>query len=126
MLTSTPEPVYNIEKYSQQTILVFSKLHSSVREKLKATKAEMAINQHKRSTPVNIKQGDYVMIQHPGSPKFIGPYREVRFVHGNKFEVMEPDIPNATYKCPLRRGQGISPVPSLSPSTSFSNSVPPL
>ncbi len=55
LLTSTQQPVYNMEKYS----------HSSVREKLKATKAEMAIDQHKRSTSVNIKQGDHVMIQHP-------------------------------------------------------------
>ncbi len=96
LLTSTPQPVYNIENYSQQQIHVFSKIHSSVREKLKATKAEMAMKQHKRATPVNIKQGDHVMIQHPErrsklSPKFIGPYRVVRYVHGNKFEVMEPN-----------------------------------
>ncbi len=36
------------------------------------------------------------MIQHPErrsklSSKFIGPYRVVRYVHGNKFEVMEPN-----------------------------------
>ncbi len=65
LLTSTPQPVYIIENYSQEQIHVFSKIHSSVREKLKATKAEMAIKQQKRGTPVNIKQGDHVMIQHP-------------------------------------------------------------
>ncbi len=71
-------------------------MHSSVREKLKATKAEMAINQHKRATPVSIKQRDNVMIQHPErksklSPKIIGPYRVVRYVYGNKFKVVEPN-----------------------------------
>ncbi len=96
LLTSTPQPVYNIEKYSQQQIHFFSKIHSSVSEKLNATKAEMAINQHKRATPVNVKQGDHFMIQHPErksklSPKFIVPYRVVRYVHGNKFDVMEPN-----------------------------------
>ncbi len=89
LLTSTPQPVYNIENYSQQQIHVFSKIHSSVREKLTATKAEKAMKQHKRAMPVNIKQGDHVMIQRPErkskfSPKFIGPFRVVRYVHGNK------------------------------------------
>ncbi len=65
LLTSTPQPVYNIENYSQQQIHVFSKIHSTVREKLKATKAEKAMKQHKRATPVNIEQGDHVMIQRP-------------------------------------------------------------
>ncbi len=36
------------------------------------------------------------MIQQPErksklSPKFVGPYRIVRYVYGNKFEVMEPN-----------------------------------
>ncbi len=94
LLTSTQQPIYNIEKYSQQQIHVFSKIHSSVRQKLKATKAEMIINQHKRAIPVNIKQWDTVMIQQPErksklSPKFVGPYGVVRYIHGNKFEVVE-------------------------------------
>ncbi len=96
LLTSTPQPVYNIENYSQQQIHVFSKIHSSVRETLKAAKAEMAMKQHKRATPVNIKLGDHVKIQHPERkskllPKFIGPYRVVRYIHGNNFDVMEPN-----------------------------------
>ncbi len=97
-LTSTQQPVCNIEKYSQQQIHVFfffSKIHSSVRQKLKAAKAEMIVNQNKRAIPVNINQGNTVMIQQPErksklSPKFVGPYRVVRYVHGNKFEVVEP------------------------------------
>ncbi len=101
LLNSTPQPVYKIENYSRQQIHVFSKIHSGVREKLKATKAKMAMKQHKRATPVNIKQGNHVMIQHPErnsklSPKFIGPYKVVCYIHGNKFEVMEPNS-NVTF-----------------------------
>ncbi len=56
----------------------------------------MVINQRKRATPVNIKQRDHVMIQQPErksklSPKFVGPYRVVRYVHGNRFEMVEPN-----------------------------------
>ncbi len=96
LLTSTQQPVYNVKKYSQQQIHVFSKIHSSVREKLKATKTEMAINQHKRATQVNIKQGDHVMIQQSErkskfSTKFVGPYRVIRYVHENKVELVEPN-----------------------------------
>ncbi len=84
--------------------------------------------QHKRAIPVNFKQGDTVMIQQPErkskfSPKFVGPYRIVRYVYGNKFEVMEPntsvtivihsyqlknmpscsDSPLAAYRVPVNR-----------------------
>ncbi len=70
LLTSTSQPVYNIENSSQQQIHFFSKIHPSVREKLTATKAEKAMKQHKRATPVNIKQGDHVVIQCPESLSF--------------------------------------------------------
>ncbi len=56
----------------------------------------MIANQHKRAIPVNFKPGDNVMIQQPErmsklSPKFVGPYKVVRYAYGNKFEVMEPN-----------------------------------
>ncbi len=49
-----------------------------------------------RAIPVKIKQGDTVMIQQPErksklSPKFVGPYKVVRYIYGNKFEVLEPN-----------------------------------
>ncbi len=95
LLTTPVQPLYNIDDFAQQQIHVFSNIHSSVRAKLRETKAEMMAKQHKRALPVIIKQGDYVMIQQPErnsklSPKFVGPYRVVRYIHGNKFEVMEP------------------------------------
>ncbi len=96
LLPSPKQPVYNTENNIQQQLHVFGKIHSSVRSKLKATKTEMMANQHKRAIPVNIKQVDTVMIQQPErksklSPKFVGPYRIVRYFYGNKFEVMEPN-----------------------------------
>ncbi len=55
----------------------------------------MMAKQHKRAVPVNIKEGDAVMIQQPErasklAPKFMGPYEVVRYVYGNKFEVRDP------------------------------------
>ncbi len=71
LLTSSKQPTYNIDSYAEQQLHVFSKIHSSVRQKLKATKAEMMANQHKRAIPVKSKQGDTVMIQQPReSPTF--------------------------------------------------------
>ena len=51
--------------------------------------------QHKRALQVTIKQGDYVMIQQSErnsklSPKFVGPYKVVRYIFGNKFEILDP------------------------------------
>ncbi len=96
LLTSPQQPVYNTDNYTQQQLRVFGKIHASVKSKLKATKTEMIANQHKRATPVNCKLGDNVMIQQLErmsklSPKFVGRYRIVRYVYGNKFEVMEPN-----------------------------------
>ncbi len=56
----------------------------------------MMANQHKMVIPVSFKQGDTVMIQQPErKPKlfleFVGPYRIVRSVYGNKFEVKGPN-----------------------------------
>ncbi len=56
----------------------------------------MMANQHKMAIPVNFKPGDNVMILQSErksklSSKFLGPYRIVRYVYGNKFEVMEPN-----------------------------------
>ncbi len=90
LLTSLKQPVYKIDRYAQQQIYVFSKIHSTVRQNLKATKAEMMANKHKRDIPVKINQGNTVMIQQPErksklSPKFVGPYKVVFYIYGNKF-----------------------------------------
>ncbi len=55
LLINTPQPTNNTEDYAQQQIHTSSNIHASVREKLKATKAEMAEKQHRRATPIKIK-----------------------------------------------------------------------
>lgn len=60
-----PHKLYNIEDYVQHLMHNFSNIHASIREKLKATKAEMVIKQHKTAIPVKIKQGDTVVVQQP-------------------------------------------------------------
>ncbi len=94
LLISSKQPIYNIDSYPEQQLHVFSKIHSSVRQKLKATKAEMISTQHKRAIPVKINQGDTVMIQQPErksklSPKFVGLYKVHRYIYGNIFEARE-------------------------------------
>ncbi len=78
LLTNPQQPVYNTDKYTQQQLHVFGTIHASVRSKLKATKTEIMVNQHKRAILVNFKRGDNVMILQPEkksklSPKFVDP-----------------------------------------------------
>ncbi len=47
LLTKPKHTIYNIDRYAQQQIHNFSNIHSEVRSQLKATKAEMLLNQHK-------------------------------------------------------------------------------
>ncbi len=125
LLTSPQQPVYNTGIYTQQQLHVLGEIHSSVRSKLKATKAEMMANQHKRAIPVNFKPGGNVMIRQPErvsklSPKFVGPYRIVCYVYGNKLEVMEPNT-NVTL---VIHGDRLKKMPSCSDSPLAEDSVP--
>ncbi len=94
-MTSSSQPVYNVDTYAKQQIQVFSQIHSEVRTSLKGTKEEMTSKQHKRAVPVSLKQGDTVFIRQSErssklAPKFLGPYIIVRYITGNKFEVVDP------------------------------------
>ncbi len=125
LLTSPQQPVYNTDKYTQQQLHVFRKIHPSVRSKLKATKTEMMANQHKRAIPVNFKPGDTVMIQQPERksklfPKFVDPYRIARYVYGNKFEVMEPNTNVAL----MIHSDRLKKMPSCTDSPLAADSVP--
>ncbi len=60
LLTSSSQPVYNIDTNAKQQIQVFSQIRCEVRTSLKATKEEMTSRQHKRAVPVSLKQGDSV------------------------------------------------------------------
>ncbi len=85
----------------------------------------MIVNQHKRAILVNFKPGDNVMTQQPErmsklSTKFAGPYRIVRYVYGNKFEVMEPNT-NVTL---VIHSDRLKKMPSCSNSPLAAGSVP--
>ncbi len=89
-------PLYNYDRYAQQQLHTFAKIHSEVRGILKATKAEMMANQHKKAVPVALKEGDTVMLKQGErnsklGAKFVGPYRVIRNVRGNKFEILDPN-----------------------------------
>ncbi len=65
------------------------------------------------------------MIQQPEgksklSPKFVGPYRIVRYAFGNKFEVMEPNT-NVTL---VIHSDRLKKMPSCSDSPLVAESVP--
>ncbi len=51
-------PFFTFDKYVQQQMHIFSKIHSEVRSKLKAIKAEMLSNTLKMAVPLEIKEGD--------------------------------------------------------------------
>ncbi len=52
LLISDPQPIYNTEDNAQQQIHTLSNIHTRVREKLQATKAEMAAGQYKYKSAI--------------------------------------------------------------------------
>ncbi len=104
--------------------MIFGKIHSSVKSKLKETKTEMMANQHKRAIQLNIKQGGTVMMQQPErksklSRKLVSLYRIVRYAYGNKFEVMEPNTITLVIQ-----SDRLKKIPSPSDSPLTADSVP--
>ncbi len=62
LLEQPQKPVYNIEDYSKRQLKVFSDIHKDVKRRVLASTTEMATQQHRRSTPVNIQVGESVMV----------------------------------------------------------------
>ncbi len=55
----------------------------------------MCATHHKRTTPVTLQVGDFVMVQVPEresklSPKFLGPRSVIHKLEGNKFVIWDP------------------------------------
>ena len=95
VLNSPQPPVYNVEDYGKCQLKVFSDIHREVRKRLQESKTAMSLQQHKRSSPVELQTGDTVMVKVPErrsklSPKFVGPRLITKQLHGNKFEVFDP------------------------------------
>lgn len=95
LLEQPQKPVYNIEDYSKRQLKVFSDIHQDVKRRLLASKTEMAIQQHRRSSPVNIRVGESVMVQVPDrqsklAPKFVGPRLVVNQIQPHRYELFDP------------------------------------
>ncbi len=95
LLTQPTKPVYNMDDYSQKQLKVFSDIHKDVKNRLLASKTEMSTQQHRRSSPVNIRVGESVMVQVPErhsklAPKFVGPRLVVNQVQPHRFELFDP------------------------------------
>ncbi len=89
------KPAYNIEDYAKSQLKVFSDIHKNVKTRLLASKAAMNSQQLRRSSPVTIKVGDSVMVRVPErssklSAKFVGPRLDVKQLHDNKYELLDP------------------------------------
>ncbi len=78
LLEQPQKPLYNIEDYSKRQLKVFSDIRKDVKRRLLASKTEMATHQHRRSSPVNRRVGESVMVRVPDrqsklAPNFVGP-----------------------------------------------------
>ena len=92
LLSSPQNPVNNVDDYAKCQLKVLSDTYKIVTDRLKASKAAMISQQHRRASPVNIKVGDSVMVRVPErnaklAPKFVGPRLVVNKLHGHKFQV---------------------------------------
>ena len=95
LLEQPQKPVYNMEDYSKGQLKVFSDIHRDVRRRLVASKTQMSTQQHRRSSPVNIRVGESVMVKVPErnsklAPKFVGPRLVVKQVQPHRFELFDP------------------------------------
>ncbi len=88
LLTQRPVPVYSVDDYAKKQLNVFTSIHTYMREKLQAPRAEMTQRQHQRAHGTTIEIGDSVMKNLPGrqskiAPKFSGPHLVLEKVQGN-------------------------------------------
>ncbi len=95
LLAQRPVPVYSVDDYAKKQLNVFTSIHTSVRDKLQASCAEMTHRQHQRAHGIAVDIGDSVMKNSPErqsktAPKFSGPYLVLEKVQGNKFKLLDP------------------------------------
>ncbi len=96
VLVPSPVPLYSLDDYAKLQLHCFQTIHSSVREKLKASREEMLRKQNSQATPVHLDVGDSVMKRAPDrscklTPKFSGPHLLTAKLHGNKFKILDPN-----------------------------------
>ena len=119
VLSQPPSPVYNVDDYIKEQKFFFTRINSQVRNKLQASRAEMASQQHRQVHPISLLSGDVVAKLTPErssklSAKFWGPFTIVAKLHGNKFKIMD-NVTHATEVTHADRLRKVSlkPVESL-------------
>ncbi len=96
LLGSTLPPVYDAEAYAAVQLNTFASIHKEVTEKLQATSNLRTAKQHKHARPSCFNIGDAVMVAAPErqsklSPKFLGPYKIMQGMGGNKYQIFNKD-----------------------------------
>ena len=100
-LSSTPRPLYCLDDYVKRRVTAFQRIHTSVRDQLAVSQADMLRKQHLRATPHDIIVGDIVFtkVQDRSSkldPLFHGPHRVTDSLAGHKVKIL--DLSSGTEK----------------------------
>ena len=95
LLHQTSGPIYDVSDFSKVQLKMFQDIHARVQKQLFESKKEICTQQHKRASPITLQPGDNVMVLAPDrrsklTPKFLGPRVITKRLHGNKFEVWDP------------------------------------
>ena len=119
-LSSAPRPLYCMDDYVQGRVTAFQRIHTSVRDQLAVSQAEMLQKQHQRATPHEINVGDIVFAREQDrasklAPRFNGPHRVTETLAGHKVRILDlrSGTENTIHKDHLKRvhrGFDVEPV----------------
>ncbi len=93
ILFSRPQKsVYNTDNYAEQQQRIFSYIHVMVREKLLASRVELA-KQHKNLIPLTFREGNNVIERRlesisKCSTKYVRSHYVLRRLHGDKYRFL--------------------------------------
>ncbi len=93
-LSANPRPLYCLYNYVKCRVTAFQRIHTSVRDNLAVSQAEMLKKQHLRATPHDIDVGDIVFARvRDRSSKldslFHGPHRVTEILAGHKVKILD-------------------------------------
>ena len=93
-LSENPRPLYCLDDYVKRRVTEFQRIHTSVRDHLAVSQAEMLKKQHQRATPQEIDVGDIVFSKNQTRSSklesiFIGPHRVTEVMHGHKVKILD-------------------------------------
>ncbi len=93
-LSSDPRPLYCMDDYVKRRMTVFQRIHTSVRDHLALSQADMLQKQHQRVKPHEIVVGDVIFSRvhdrHSKlDPLFHGPHRVTEPLSGHKVKILD-------------------------------------